>query len=42
MEIGKPRRTVTVEPLEVPVPREQPRKQPAPKPKRREPEKAPA
>jgi hypothetical protein len=40
VEIGKPRRTVTVEPLEVPVPRERPKEQPPPKP--REPEKAPA
>jgi len=43
MEIGEPRRTVTVEPLEGPVPRElpeEPEEEPAELP--REPEKIPA
>jgi hypothetical protein len=39
VEIGKPQRTITVEPVEDPVPRERPEKQPEPKP--REPEKVP-
>jgi hypothetical protein len=39
VEIGKPKRTITVEPVEDPVPRERPEKQPEPKP--REPEKVP-
>ena len=44
MEIGKPRRTVRVEPLEVPVPRKLPQEQPQPKPDRRplQPDKVPA
>ncbi|MGZ4360034.1 MAG: hypothetical protein ACXVYM_07095 [Gaiellaceae bacterium] len=44
MEIGEPRRTITVEPLEDPVPRERPEKEPErTQPERpREPEKAPA
>ena len=45
MEIGEPRRTITVEPLEEPVPRERPEKEPeriAIPERPREPEKAPA
>jgi hypothetical protein len=44
MEIGEPRRTVTVEPLDEPVPREQPEEPPAEEPAEppREPEKLPA
>lgn len=44
MEIGDPRRTVTVEPLEEPVPRELPDEPPEEEPAElpREPEKAPA
>src|SRR5436305_15091429 len=46
MEIGKPLRTVTVEPVEDPVPRQQPakpppRKQPAKPPPRKQPAKPP-
>jgi hypothetical protein len=32
MKIGKPKRTITVEPLEDPVPRENPVQTPEPKP----------
>jgi hypothetical protein len=32
MKIGKPKRTITVEPLEDPVPRENPVETPEPKP----------
>jgi hypothetical protein len=45
MDIGKPKRIVTVEPIEDPIPRERPEKAPAPAPVEplpREPEKAPA
>jgi hypothetical protein len=44
MEIGKPRRTYTVEPVEDPVPREAPEREqdPAPAEPLREPEKQPA
>jgi hypothetical protein len=44
MEIGEPRRTVTVEPLEEPVPRELPEEPPEEEPAElpREPEKVPA
>jgi hypothetical protein len=44
MEIGEPRRTVTVEPLEEPVPRELPEEPPAEEPDElpREPEKVTA
>ena len=43
MEIGKPQRTITVEPVEDPVPRERPEKVPRerPEPARREPKKVP-
>jgi len=44
MEIGEPRRTIRVEPLEEPVPREVPEEQPErpAQPEPREPEKVPA
>jgi hypothetical protein len=44
MDIGKPRRTVTVEPVEDPVPRELPEELPEKEPAEapREPEKIPA
>jgi hypothetical protein len=44
MEIGKPRRIYTVEPVEDPVPREAPEREqdPAPAEPLREPEKQPA
>jgi hypothetical protein len=42
MKIGRPERTYTVEPLEDPVPREEPKRpEEKPAPKRREPEKVP-
>lgn len=40
MDIGKPKRTYTIEPLKNPVPREQPTPHEAPKPPR--PERVPA
>lgn len=45
MEIGEPRRTITVEPLEDPVPREHPAEPGGPQPdieREREPEREPA
>ena len=39
MEIGKPRRTYTIEPVRTPVPREEPKepgRKPPPEPRRRE------
>jgi hypothetical protein len=41
MDIGKPRRTVTVEPVEDPVPRELPLEEPEPVELPREPELVP-
>jgi hypothetical protein len=41
MDIGKPRRTVTVEPVEDPVPRELPPEEPEPVELPREPELVP-
>jgi hypothetical protein len=40
MEIGKPRRVYTVEPVEKPVPRREPAPAPEPKPARKAPEPA--
>ena len=42
VEIGKPQRTYTVEPIEDPVPREEPAPDDAPTEPPREPEEAPA
>jgi hypothetical protein len=42
VEIGKPQRTYTVEPVEDPVPREEPAPDDAPAEQQREPEEVPA
>lgn len=42
VEIGKPQRTYTVEPIEDPVPREEPAPDDAPAEPQREPEEVPA